>query len=89
MIEDVGSIAVVISTAVGQQDVATAEIARNVQKAAVDTCEVTETIAGVNDAAEDTGCAAEQMLEAAESLAAQARSLNTEMRAFVAGVQAA
>jgi methyl-accepting chemotaxis protein len=59
------------------------------QRAAAGTLDVTTTIQGVTEAANETGEVAAQMLLAAEQLAAQAQHLSGEIRQFVAGVQAA
>jgi methyl-accepting chemotaxis protein len=88
-IETVGNIGVVIAAAVDRQGTATAEIARNVQQAAAGTLDVTNTINGLTVAAEDTRRASGIVLGAAEQLAARANHLSSDIRDFVAGVQAA
>ncbi|PWC35792.1 methyl-accepting chemotaxis protein [Azospirillum sp. TSO35-2] len=89
VIGQVSGIADDIAAAVEQQGEATREIARNVQQAAVGTREVTVNIAGVQQAAGETGAAATQVLGAARDLSRQAEALTTEVRSFLAGVRAA
>ena len=88
-IKDVSGIATAIATAVEQQGLATAEIARNVQTTAASTQDVTANIAGVSHAAGNTGAAATEVLAAADDLSRQAERLNVEVHAFIANVQAA
>ncbi len=88
-VEEVSGIATAIASAVEEQGAATAEIARNVQQTAVSTQSVTETIAGVSEAAGATGAAAEQVLGAAGGLSRQAALLDGEMHRFVTDVKAA
>ena len=61
--------AAAIAAAVDQQSSATREIARNVEQTAVGTEEVSTNIAGVRQAANDTGSAANQVLASARDLA--------------------
>ena len=72
-----------------QQGAATQEIVRNVGQASTGTSEVTNNIAGVASAAEETGAAASQVLHSASDLSQQAERLNTEMSRFLATVRAA
>jgi len=88
-IEEVNVIASNIAAAVEEQGAATAEIARNVQQTAASTQAVTTTISGVSQAANDTGAAAGQVLDAASGLSQQAEQLTNEVNDFVAGVRAA
>jgi methyl-accepting chemotaxis protein len=88
-IEEVSTIAGSIAAAVEEQGAATSEIARNVQQAAIGTQNVTSNIGGVSQAANDTGAAAEQVLEAAIGLSRQAEQLRADVNSFVAGVRAA
>jgi methyl-accepting chemotaxis protein len=88
-IETVSSIATTIAAAVEEQGAATADIARTVQQAAQATREVTDNIHGVSAAADDTGQAAGQVLDAAAALSQQAATLSTRMDRFVADVRAA
>jgi methyl-accepting chemotaxis protein len=50
---------------------------------------VTETIASVNQAADDTGAAASQVLSAASGLSGQSDALSKEVVSFVASINAA
>jgi methyl-accepting chemotaxis protein len=76
-----------IATAVTEQRTATQEIARSVQDAAAGTAEVSENIAGVNQAADMTGTAAKQVLEAATGLTQQAGALQSEIETFLIAVR--
>ncbi|HXP09848.1 MAG TPA: methyl-accepting chemotaxis protein [Acidobacteriaceae bacterium] len=78
-----------IASAVEQQGAATSEIARNVQQTAASTQEVTSTIAGVSQAAVNTGAAADHVLSAASGLSKQAEQIAAEVNSFVRGVRAA
>ena len=89
IIEQVGAITTSIAAAVEQQGAATAEIARNVQQTAVSTQVVTSNIAGVSRAANDTGAAAGQVLDAAGGLSRQAGQLSSEVNSFIASVRSA
>jgi methyl-accepting chemotaxis protein len=88
-IDEVNAVAATIAAAVEEQGAATAEIARNVQQTAAGTRDVTETIAGVSQAANDTGSAAEMVLGSADKLSQQAGQLTSEVNRFVAGVRVA
>jgi methyl-accepting chemotaxis protein len=88
-IEEVNTIATTIAAAVEEQGAATAEIARNVQQTAVSTQQVTTNIGGVSQAANETGSAASQVLDAASGLSRQAAQLSGEVQVFVTGVRAA
>ena len=68
---------------------ATNEIARNVQRTADSTRQVTTNIAGVSDGAATTGAAAGEVLSAAGELSRQAKSLSGEVGGLVASVRAA
>ncbi len=83
IIEEINEIATGISAAVEEQDAATQEIARNVQEAAKGTQEVSSNITGVNEAATQTGAAAEQLLQASGGLAKQGDELKNEVDAFL------
>ncbi len=88
-IEQVSMIANNIAASVEQQGAATSEIARNVQRTSASTIEVTANIDGVSQAANETGAAAAQVLDAAGKLARQTGHLSTEVGAFVTSVRAA
>jgi methyl-accepting chemotaxis protein len=89
VIEQISAIATSIAGAVQQQGSATSEIARNVQQTQANTRQVTEGIAGVGQAASDTGQAAQLVLEAAGELSSQASQLTAEVHGFVSGVRSA
>ncbi|MBK8161095.1 MAG: HAMP domain-containing protein [Rhodospirillaceae bacterium] len=83
--EIVGSIA----SAVVEQGAATQEIARNVQEAADGTNQVNENITGVNQAADMTGVAAKQVLDAARELTDKSDELRRHVQHFLEGVKSA
>jgi methyl-accepting chemotaxis protein len=89
VIEEVGAISATIASAVEQQGAATAEIARNVQQTAAGTQDVTANIAGVSQAATETGVAATEVLTAAGGLSRHSDTLSRELARFVAGIRAA
>ena len=78
-----------ISAAVTQQTSTTQEIARAVSQAAMGTGEVTENMAGVAKAAEQTGDAAALVLNASRDLSSQADKLTREVSHFLTEVRAA
>jgi len=88
-IEQVHGIAIGVSAAVEEQQVATQEIARSVSEAASGTRSVTETMALVLVAARETGISAAQVLEAAADIAGRSNGLGGEVAGFVAQVRAA
>ncbi len=83
IINQVSSISSSIAAAIEQQGSATNEIARNVEQASAGTTEVSANIQGVSQAADDTGQASSQVLDAARILTEQAEVLNTEVTAFL------
>jgi len=88
-IGEINQIATAIASAVEEQGAATQEIARNVQQAAAGTQEVSSNIAGVQQAATDTGAASQQVLGASGELAQQAETLRGHVEKFLAGIKAA
>lgn len=88
-IRDIDAVATMIAAAVEEQGAATQEIVRNVSQAATGTSEVTGNIAGVANAAEATGVAANQVLASASELSHQSEYLNVEVKRFLASVRAA
>jgi len=72
-----------VSAAVGEQDSATQEIARNVEQAAAGTQDVASNISLVTQGASETGSAASQILSAAGELAQQSEHLNAEVDKFL------
>jgi methyl-accepting chemotaxis protein len=89
IIENLNTIASGIAAAVEEQGTATQEISRNVQQAAQGTQDVTSNIVSVNDAAQETGTAATQLLAGASELSEQAEGLRQKVETFLAGVRAA
>lgn len=85
----VSEIASTIAAAVEEQGAATLEIARNVAEAARGTGEVSQTIAGVNEAARETGVAASQVVDSAGELSRNGEDLKTQVDAFLREVRAA
>jgi methyl-accepting chemotaxis protein len=88
-IGEINQIATAIASAVEEQGAATQEIARNVQQAAAGTQQVSANIAGVQQAASDTGAASQQVLGASGELARQSETLRRQVDDFLAGVKAA
>ncbi|HTW28181.1 MAG TPA: HAMP domain-containing methyl-accepting chemotaxis protein [Acetobacteraceae bacterium] len=88
-ISRVDEIATTIAAAVEQQAVATQEIARNVQEASSGTTDVSRNIAAVTRAADETGGASTQALEAADRLMAQSDALRLQIDKFVGRIRAA
>ena len=78
-----------VAAAMDEQGAATREITRNVQEAARGTEQVTQNIAGVREGASQTGAAAAQVLNAAQTLSQHSDSLSREVGAFLDGVKAA
>ncbi|SFI04737.1 methyl-accepting chemotaxis protein [Methylobacterium brachiatum] len=88
-IREINAVATTIAAAVEQQGAATREIVRNVTQATAGTQEVTGNIAGVAQAAGQTGAAAEQVLASATGLSRQSEQLAAEVDRFLANVRAA
>jgi methyl-accepting chemotaxis protein len=85
----VSEIANSIAAAVEQQGAATQGIARNVNDAARGTSEMSANIAGVAQAAGETGSAAGQVLTAAEQLSGEADRLRGAIDRFLGEIRAA
>ncbi len=88
-IGDISQIASAIAAAVEEQGASTQEIARNVQQAAAGTDEVSANIVEVMQAAESTGVAANEVLDAVRALTEQATVLREQVNEFLTGVRAA
>ncbi|MCJ2063839.1 methyl-accepting chemotaxis protein [Methylobacterium sp. J-088] len=88
-IEQVHGIALGVAAAVEEQQVATQEIARSIAEAASGTRSVTDTMALVLGAANETGISAAQVLEAAADIARRSNGLGGEVAGFVTQVRAA
>jgi methyl-accepting chemotaxis protein len=78
-----------IASAMEEQQAATAEIARNVQEAAVGTEEVTRTTDGVRAAADGARESARKVNRSAEAVGAQADGLRGRIERFLSEVRAA
>ena len=87
-IEEIQSIAHSIAAAMGEQEIATSEIARSVQRTASSTQSVSDTCAGLSHAANETGAAATQVLDAANDLSLQASHLGSEMEQLISEIRA-
>jgi methyl-accepting chemotaxis protein len=88
-IAKVDETAATIALAVEQQGAATQEIARNIQQAALGTAEVSSNIAGVNDAARQSGLAAAHVLRSANDLGQNSTALRRQVDVFLSKVRAA
>jgi len=82
-IGEINEISTAIAAAVEEQGAATAEIARNVEQASAGTSEVTSNISGVNQAADDTGKAASEVLSAVGTLTEQSDNLTHQVQSFI------
>lgn len=78
-----------IASSVTQQGAATSEINVSVHHAAGDTRHVSETIAGVTEAATATFNSARQVLETSAEVSARTKALSTRIESFLSGVAAA
>ncbi|CAA7625997.1 hypothetical protein MTBLM5_90125 [Magnetospirillum sp. LM-5] len=83
VIREVNEISTTVASAVQEQTAATDEIARNVEQAASGTQEVTANVVVVQQAATDTGGAAEQIRMSASELSQQAEYLQGEVKRFL------
>jgi methyl-accepting chemotaxis protein len=88
-IEEISQISTAIASAVEEQGAATGEIARNVQQAATGTKEVSANIAGVSQASGAVGKSAGEVMNAADSMAEQTKTLKSEVERFLADMRAA
>lgn len=89
MVVTMSEIAAGIAAAVGEQSAATGEITRNVHQAANGTEDISRSIGDVQGAAEQTGHASSQLLEAASHLARQAETLRGQVDGFLETVRTA
>ena len=78
-----------IASAVEEQGAASSEIARNTQRAAAGTTDVTANISGVSTAAEMTGTASTQLMTLSDRLNEQSAALQKEVGEFVTSLNAA
>ena len=88
-IDTIGELTAAISASVEQQGAATQEIARNTNRAASGTREVTGHITGVGEAAQATGQAAQQLLGLSSDLERRSEDLQTEVYDFVGRLRTA
>ncbi|WP_374381330.1 methyl-accepting chemotaxis protein [Dongia sp.] len=88
-VSSINEIVGTIASAVVEQGAATQEIARNVQEAADGTNQVNSNISGVNQAADMTGVAAQQVLSAAKELTQKSDELRRYVQDFLEGVKSA
>jgi methyl-accepting chemotaxis protein len=86
-LNDVKSSSTAIASAVEEQSAATKEISRNAQQAASGTGQVSHSITAVTRAAQETGMASSQMLDAASELAKQSEILRDQVDKFLASVR--
>ena len=88
-IRAMSEISAAVASAVEEQNAATGEIGRNVQEASAGTQQVSGSILGVNQAAQEAGSSANQVLSAAGQLSEQAAQLTQQVNAFIAEIRAA
>lgn len=88
-INRISEIAMTIASAVTEQDAATQEISRNVQRAAMGTTEVASHITNVSASANETGSASSRVLRSAQSLSKESNRLKLEVDRFLATIRAA
>ncbi len=86
-VASVKEISSTISATVEQQGAATQEIAENITKAAEGTTEVSASIGTIRDATEQSGHAAEQVLEASKELAQKGEVLRAGVSGFLVEVR--
>ncbi|HEV7371600.1 HAMP domain-containing methyl-accepting chemotaxis protein [Arenibaculum sp.] len=87
-IGEINEITAMIAAAVEEQSAATQEIARAVEMAAAGTRSVSDTITDVTRTADTTGKAAGTVLDAAQGLTGQSRSLAGEVDRFLSEIRA-
>ncbi|WP_316198940.1 methyl-accepting chemotaxis protein [Bradyrhizobium sp. SZCCHNS2002] len=88
-IAEIDAISREIATSVEQQGLATGEIAGNVQQAADGTRLVSDSMASVTRASDETGSAAARLLGAANGLSSQSERLKSEVGQFLHSLNAA
>jgi methyl-accepting chemotaxis protein len=89
VIGEMNQIAAAIAAAIEEQGAATRDISRNTQEAAHGTQHVSENVDGVRTAATETGRAAGNLLDQAQSLSREADSLTQAVDFFLGNVRAA
>ncbi|WP_085900561.1 methyl-accepting chemotaxis protein [Kiloniella majae] len=88
-IDQISEVSTAIAAAVEQQSAATTEITRNAQLAADGTSVVSDNIKRVKNSTEETGSAAEKVLELASILQSKADNLEKDVDQFLDGVRSA
>jgi len=88
-IQNMDQIAASIASAIEEQQAASAEIARNVDEAATGTQNVSGNIAGVNEAARETGEASTQVMDASRDMAKKSNELKSIVQNFLGDVKTA
>jgi methyl-accepting chemotaxis protein len=76
----------VIATVIGEQQAATAEIARNIHAAAVGTAEVSQSIATLNEITNRTGHSSTEVLSAVRMLTSQTTRLRQDVDSYLVGI---
>jgi methyl-accepting chemotaxis protein len=89
IIGEMSTISAGIAESVHLQDEATAAIAANTQQVASATSEVSSNVIGVNQAAEETGRAASEVLATARTVARRAASLREQVNVFLTNIRSA
>jgi methyl-accepting chemotaxis protein len=89
IITEVNRLAAEVADAIEQQSSATGEIARNVQRVAVGTQEVTSHSSVVAESARQSGVAADRMVTTVADLTGELDSLTRQIAAFLHQVRAA
>jgi methyl-accepting chemotaxis protein len=85
----ISDVSVALAAAIEEQGVVTQEIARSAQQAAQGTAQVASNISEVDREASETGNASNEVLAAAQSLAAKGSHLRAELDRFVQQIKAA
>ena len=78
-----------IASAVQEQSAATSEISRNVQQAATGARDISGNVAGITEASEKTGRAADDVLQSADQLANESSGLDAKVKVFLEKIEAA
>ena len=89
IINQIGSTATAIASAVEEQSAATQEISRNVQEVAEGAENITQNVESLSQAASETGSAATDVQGAADELSRQADGLNSLVQGFLSDLKAA
>ena len=88
-ISEINAVSTTIAAAVEEQGAATQEIARNVQQASAGTTEVSSNVAGISQAAADTGQIATRVSGASRRISGKVDTLRGEVEKFLSGMKAA